>query len=72
VDINIAINLHNYINNNQILRGLTMTIKEWKKSQFYMTDKEICHYYCQMWENIKHMKGYIKALRNRYIREVIS
>jgi len=24
VDINIAINLHKYINNNQILRGLTM------------------------------------------------
>ena len=46
-----------------------MTRKQWKQSQFYMTDKEICHYYCQIWENIKHMKGYIILLRNNYIQE---
>ena len=49
-----------------------MTLKQWKQSQFYMSDKEICHYYCQIWENIKHMKEYIKCLRNKYIQEVIS
>lgn len=47
-----------------------MTLKEWKKSQFYMTDKEICHYYCQIWGNVKHMREFIENLRNRYIREV--
>jgi|LUMJ01.1.fsa_nt_gb hypothetical protein len=49
-----------------------MTLKQWKQSQFYMSDEEICHYYCQIWANIKHMKEYVKCLRNKYIQEVIS
>lgn len=47
-----------------------MTIKEWKKHIFYQTDKEIVQYYGQMWGNVKHMKTYIKELRQRYILEV--
>ena len=35
-----------------------------------MNDKEIIQYYGQQWENIKHMKEYIKELRQRYILEV--
>ena len=47
-----------------------MKIKEWKKHIFYMTDKEIAQYYGQMWGNVKHMKTYLKELRQRYILEV--
>ena len=47
-----------------------MKISNWKKHIFYMNDKEIVQYYGQQWKNIKHMKEYIKELRQRYILEV--
>jgi len=34
-----------------------------------MSDKEIVQYYGQIWENVKHMKSYIKELRERYKKE---
>lgn len=34
-----------------------------------MTDKEIVQYYGQIWGNVKHMKSYVKELRERYNRE---
>lgn len=49
-----------------------MQLKEWKKSIFYMRDKEICQYYCQYWNNIKHLKKYVQMLRNKYINEVMK
>ena len=42
----------------------------WKKSQYYMPDREIVEYYCQLWDNVKHMKNYIVALRNKYKNEI--
>jgi hypothetical protein len=47
-----------------------MKLSQWRKHIFYMNDKEIVQYYGQYWENIKHMKTYIKELRERYILEV--
>ena len=35
-----------------------------------MTTKEIVQYYGQQWDNIKHLKKYIKTLENRYKEEV--
>jgi hypothetical protein len=34
-----------------------------------MTDKEIVQYYGQLWGNVKHMKSYVKELRERYKKE---
>jgi hypothetical protein len=34
-----------------------------------MTDKEIVQYYGQIWGNVKHMKSYVKELRERYKKE---
>ena len=34
-----------------------------------ITDKEIVQYYGQIWGNVKHMKSYVKGLRERYNRE---
>lgn len=31
--------------------------------------KEICNFYGQQYENIKHMKAYLDNLKNRYERE---
>jgi hypothetical protein len=30
-----------------------------------MTDKEIVQYYGQLWGNVKHMKSYVKELREK-------
>ena len=35
-----------------------------------MTDKEIVQYYGQIWGNVKHMKSYVKELRERYKKEM--
>ena len=35
-----------------------------------MSDKEIVQYYGQIWLNVKHMKSFIKELRERYNEEV--
>tara|TARA_R100001510_G_scaffold15289_1_gene12789 strand:- start:3066 stop:3218 length:153 start_codon:yes stop_codon:yes gene_type:complete len=35
-----------------------------------MTPKEIVQYYGQQWDNVKHLKKYIKTLENRYKNEV--
>ena len=35
-----------------------------------MSDKEIVEYYGQIWLNVKHMKWFIKELRERYNDEV--
>jgi hypothetical protein len=43
---------------------------EWKKSIYYMTDKEISEYYFQIWNNIKHMKSYVLNLRKKYQSEI--
>jgi len=43
---------------------------EWKKSIYYMTDQEIAEYYCQIWNNIKHMKSYVLNLRKKYQSEI--
>ena len=34
-----------------------------------MSDREIVEYYGQIWDNVKHMKSFIKELRNRYKKE---
>ena len=34
-----------------------------------MSDKEIVQYYGQIWGNVKHMKSYVKELRERYKKE---
>ena len=47
-----------------------MNISKLKKHIYYMNDKEIVQYYGQQWKNIKHMKEYIKELRQRYISQV--
>lgn len=49
-----------------------MKISQWKNNIFYMNDKEIVQYYGQQWLNVKHMKTYIKELRETYIKEVIT
>ena len=46
-----------------------MNIK-WNKSIYYMTDKEITQYYCQIWDNIKHIKSYVLNLRKKYQLEI--
>ena len=35
-----------------------------------MSDKEIVQYYGQIWLNIKHMKSFIKELREKYKKEM--
>tara|TARA_R100001443_G_scaffold75375_1_gene82957 strand:+ start:606 stop:788 length:183 start_codon:yes stop_codon:yes gene_type:complete len=42
----------------------------WNKSEYHMTDKEICLYYCQKWDNVKHMKDFVLSLRKRYQNEI--
>tara|TARA_Y100001938_G_scaffold133901_1_gene193772 strand:- start:362 stop:523 length:162 start_codon:yes stop_codon:yes gene_type:complete len=42
----------------------------WNQSIYYMSDKEIAQYYCQIWDNIKHMKSYILDLRKKYQLEI--
>ena len=32
--------------------------------------KEIVLYYGQNWDNVKHMKNFLKELKERYIREI--
>lgn len=49
-----------------------MKPSQWRKNIFYMTDKEIIQYYGLQWLNCKHMKSYIKELRQRYIKEVTT
>ena len=34
-----------------------------------MTDREIIEHYGQIWDNVKHMKSYVRTLRERYNRE---
>jgi len=43
---------------------------DWNKSIYYMSDKEIAQYYCQIWDNIKHMKSYVLSLRKSYQLEI--
>jgi len=35
-----------------------------------MSNKEIVEYYGQIWLNVKHMKSFIKELREKYKKEV--
>jgi len=35
-----------------------------------MSDKEIAEYYCQIWDNIKHIKSYVLDLRKKYQLEI--
>jgi len=35
-----------------------------------VSDREIVQYYGQIWANVKHMKSFIKELRERYIKEM--
>jgi hypothetical protein len=42
------------------------------KNNNYMSNKEIVQYYGQIWENVKHMKSYVKELKQRYIKETQS
>ena len=49
-----------------------MNLKKWRKSIYYMSDKEIAHYYCLIYDNYKHIKEYVKTLRNKYINEVLD
>tara|TARA_R100001530_G_scaffold80344_1_gene56081 strand:+ start:1405 stop:1686 length:282 start_codon:yes stop_codon:yes gene_type:complete len=42
------------------------------KQESDMSDKEIVQYYGQIWENVKHMKSYVKELKQRYIKETQS
>jgi hypothetical protein len=37
-----------------------------------MTPKEIVQYYGQQWDNVKHLKKYIKTLENRYRNEMFK
>ena len=39
------------------------------KERNKMSDREIVEYYGQIWDNVKHMKKFIKELRNRYKEE---
>ena len=55
---------------NKFYKGGRMNITSWKKSIYYLSDKEIVQYYGQIWINVKHLKLYIKELRQRYILEV--
>lgn len=43
-----------------------------KNSIYYLSDKEIVQYYGQNWLNVKHLKSYIKELRQKYIKEVTN
>lgn len=42
----------------------------WNKSIYFMSDREIVEYYCQIWDNVKHMREYVKMLRNKYKQEI--
>ena len=42
----------------------------WNKSIYHMSDREIAQYYCQIWDNIKHMKSYVLDLRKKYQLEI--
>lgn len=42
----------------------------WNKSIYHMSDREIAEYYCQIWDNIKHMKSYVLDLRKKYQLEI--
>jgi len=35
-----------------------------------VSDREIVQYYGQIWANVKHMKSFIRELRERYIKEM--
>ncbi len=43
---------------------------KWRESEYWMSDKEIMQYYGEIWGNVKHMKSYIKELREKYKKEV--
>ena len=43
-----------------------MNKKKCLLSQYYRTDKEIIQYYGQIWDNVKHMTEFVKALREQY------
>ena len=47
-----------------------MNKKKWLLSQYYRTDKEIIQYYGQIWDNVKHMTEFVKALREQYFKEL--
>ena len=49
-----------------------MTLQQWKKSIYYLSDKEIVQYYGQNWLNVKQIKSYVKELRQKYILEVTA
>ena len=53
--------------------GLSITLMKTRgKNNNYMSNKEIVQYYGQIWDNVKHMKSYVKELKQRYIRETQS
>ena len=37
-----------------------------------MTTKEICNYYGQNYDNIKHMTGFIEILKKKYKNEMLK
>ncbi len=43
---------------------------KWNKSIYHMSDREIAQYYCQIWDNIKHIKSYVLDLRKKYQLEI--
>ena len=55
-----------------LTRLLKQELKQRITLQHYMSDKEIVQYYGQIWENVKHMKSYVKELKQRYIKETQS
>ena len=53
--------------------GFPITLMKTRgKNNNYMSNKEIVQYYGQIWDNVKHMKSYVKELKQRYIRETQS
>jgi len=61
---------------NMVLQGqvivLFIDMPSWRKSIYHLSDKEIVRYYGQIWGNVKHIKDYVRALRKRYIDEVLE
>ena len=37
-----------------------------------MTTREICQYYGQQYDNVKHMTNYLKSLQERYYNEKVN
>ena len=37
-----------------------------------ITKKEVCSYYGQIYDNVKHISGYLESLQKRYDKEVVN